>query len=96
MTPEMQLYQLYSQPPFLPSEGLSENMQTSQDSCFFLMAINGGNLAHNIVFPTIMIPIQILTFQGDLSTVTENIIWDIYQTLLEENFADLHIAFLKY
>lgn len=83
-----------SQPPLLPSEGNSGNMQTSQDSCLFLMAISGGNLAHNTVFPTVMTPIQTLTAQRDPSTEAENI-WDTNQTLLGEDFADLHIAFLK-
>lgn len=59
------------------------------------MAINGGNLARNTLFPTIMITRRTLTAQGDLSTGAENIIWDTNQTLLEEGFADLHIAFLK-
>lgn len=85
-----------SQPPLLPSEGHTQNTQTSQDSSF-LMAINGCCLAGNafFLFPTIMITIQMLTAQGDLSTGAENIIWDTNQILLERGLGPLHVAFLK-
>lgn len=48
-------------------------------------------MAHHTIFPTIMIPIQMLTVQGDLSTGAENIIWHKNQTLLEEDSANLHL-----
>lgn len=61
------------------------------------MAINGGSLAGNtsFLFPTIMITIQMLTSQGDLSTGAENIIWDTNQMLLERGLSHVHTASLK-
>lgn len=87
-----------SQPPLLPSEGHTENTQISQDSSPFPIAVSGGSLARSAVFlfPTIMITMQMITAQRDLSTGAENIICDTNQTLLERGLSPLHIVFLKY
>lgn len=61
------------------------------------MAVSEASLAQNafFLFPTLMITMQMLTAQRDLSIGAENIIWYTNQTHLERGLSPLHIVFLK-